>query len=324
MIKERYNKSPLCHSYADKFLEADAAFKYQFVFDMNTRTYCRLTPLPSEDEVPKFDMKLVSQLGESPQNQDIPLLRSNCALVLDLNTILEDANKENVDPFSSSQKYDEFDFDESELKDLGSLLEEVEKAPTLKSKNTNTINTATTEAKAEASTPKNTNTFKSKPPTKGNNLPTKPLANISVNSTTIQIAAPGNKQISATFKLSLKQDLIWINDRLHKQEHNHQQSKPQSAVVVEEEIPAVDMAKIISRCLAGDKEALKIRNDHLKREAEKNKHIYEDATMNKDMIFNLKKYLDYEDLFARKKSSSKRKYMEEENTSKRKLKNRRV
>lgn len=60
---------------------------------MNTRTYCRLNPLPAN-----FEMADVEKLGTSPQNQDIPLLRSNHAIYLDRDAITRSSNKENIDP----------------------------------------------------------------------------------------------------------------------------------------------------------------------------------------------------------------------------------
>lgn len=61
---------------------------YQFVFDMNLRTYVRLNPLPK-------DIKVVG-LGDSPQNCNIPILESNKAIVLNQVAILNEANKENI------------------------------------------------------------------------------------------------------------------------------------------------------------------------------------------------------------------------------------
>lgn len=78
--------------YKENFLKADAAFLYQFVFDSNSRTYIRLNPLPNDIKVDH----LVG-LGESPQNRDIPLLKSNKAIHINQATIAKEANKENLD-----------------------------------------------------------------------------------------------------------------------------------------------------------------------------------------------------------------------------------
>lgn len=78
--------------YKEKFMKANAAFMYQFVFDPTSRTYFRLNALPNEIKVDH----LVG-LGDSPQNRVIPLLCSNKAMRIDKATIQKDANKENID-----------------------------------------------------------------------------------------------------------------------------------------------------------------------------------------------------------------------------------
>lgn len=67
--------------YFQNFTRANAAFLYQFVFDIKTRTYVRLNKLPAH--INADDLVL---LGESPQNFDIPILRSNKAKYMDPNT----------------------------------------------------------------------------------------------------------------------------------------------------------------------------------------------------------------------------------------------
>lgn len=62
---------------------------YQFVFDLNLRTYVRLNPLPN-------DINPIG-LGDSPQNSNIPMLESNKAIVLNLVASLKESNKENID-----------------------------------------------------------------------------------------------------------------------------------------------------------------------------------------------------------------------------------
>ncbi|KAI7888797.1 PIN domain-like protein [Mucor mucedo] len=65
-------------AYLKKFSKANAAFLYQFVFDIETQTYVRLNPLPEDIKVDD----LVG-LGDSPQNHDIPILQSNKARYID-------------------------------------------------------------------------------------------------------------------------------------------------------------------------------------------------------------------------------------------------
>ncbi|KAI8881919.1 PIN domain-like protein [Backusella circina FSU 941] len=73
----------LCHSrkydvdvYMTGFRNANAGFLHQHVFDPRTRTYTRMSDLP---ECVDFDLNV---LGDSPVNKDIPLLRSNRAIIV--------------------------------------------------------------------------------------------------------------------------------------------------------------------------------------------------------------------------------------------------
>ncbi|GAA5816621.1 hypothetical protein MFLAVUS_010151 [Mucor flavus] len=105
--------------YSEKFVKADAAFLYQFVFDSASRTYVRLNPLPKDIKV-----DLLSGLGESPQNHEIPLLESNNAIHSDSNRML----KESTDPFVhlNPSEFNEFEFDDSTLQEIELLLQQVE------------------------------------------------------------------------------------------------------------------------------------------------------------------------------------------------------
>lgn len=62
--------------YLFKFLKADAAFLYQYVFDMDTRTYTYLNPIP-----PSMNREHVSLLGDDPRNRFIYLLRANRPII---------------------------------------------------------------------------------------------------------------------------------------------------------------------------------------------------------------------------------------------------
>lgn len=76
--------------YVEQFVKANAAFLYQFVFDMNSRTYTRLNPLPKD-----LDARDVSLLGTNPQDRYIPLLRANKAIILP-KLDYKETNKENI------------------------------------------------------------------------------------------------------------------------------------------------------------------------------------------------------------------------------------
>jgi exonuclease-1 len=58
------------------FRNANAGFLYQHVFDPRIRMYTRMSDLP---ECVDFDLNV---LGESPVDKDIPLLRSNGAIIV--------------------------------------------------------------------------------------------------------------------------------------------------------------------------------------------------------------------------------------------------
>ncbi|KAI8094258.1 PIN domain-like protein [Thamnidium elegans] len=122
VVQNRFAKE-IANEYSDKFAKADAAFLYQFVFDPTSRTYVRLNPLPQDIKVDHL-----SGLGESPQNRDIPLLKSNNAIHLDHDRILKESNKENIDPFAQlgTSEFNEFEFDDKALQDMEILLKKVE------------------------------------------------------------------------------------------------------------------------------------------------------------------------------------------------------
>jgi exonuclease-1 len=62
--------------YMAGFRNANAGFLYQHVFDPRIRMYTRMSDLP---ECVDFDLNV---LGESPVDKDIPLLRSNGAIIV--------------------------------------------------------------------------------------------------------------------------------------------------------------------------------------------------------------------------------------------------
>lgn len=128
IVQHRFPKE-IGSEYGEKFVKADAAFLYQFVFDPTSRTYVRLNPLPKE-----INADCLSGLGESPQNRTVPLLKSNNAIHLDSVRILKEANKENIDPFTQldANEFNEFEFDDKALQDMEMLLKKVE--PVVKSK----------------------------------------------------------------------------------------------------------------------------------------------------------------------------------------------
>lgn len=108
--------------YVDQFVKANAAFLYQFVFDMNSRTYFRLNPLPKD-----MDARDVSLLGTNPQDRYIPLLRANKAIILP-KLDYKEVNKENINPlaFDDDEDFDEIKFDDTTLKQVEDLLQKVE------------------------------------------------------------------------------------------------------------------------------------------------------------------------------------------------------
>jgi hypothetical protein len=109
--------------FIDKFVKANAAFLYQFVFDSTSRTYVRLNPLPKN-----IKLDLLSGLGESPQNRYVPLLKSNNAIRFDNNHILKNTKGENIDPFVqlNPSEFNEFEFDDKVLQDIEVILNQVE------------------------------------------------------------------------------------------------------------------------------------------------------------------------------------------------------
>ncbi|KAI8088461.1 PIN domain-like protein [Thamnidium elegans] len=117
-VQKRFPKE-----YSKKFVKADAAFLYQFVFDSTSRTYIRLNPLPKDIEVDHL-----SGLGESPQNRKVPLLESNNAIHFDHNHNLKETKNERTDPFVqlNPSEFNEFEFDDSTLQDMEVLLKKVE------------------------------------------------------------------------------------------------------------------------------------------------------------------------------------------------------
>ncbi|KAI9260861.1 PIN domain-like protein [Helicostylum pulchrum] len=127
VVQHRFPKE-IASEYGEKFAKADAAFLYQFVFDPNSRTYVRLNPLPEDIKV-----DYLSGLGESPQNRNVSILKSNNAIYLDHVRILREANKENIDPFVqlAPSEFNEFEFDDKALQDMELLLKKVE--PVVKS-----------------------------------------------------------------------------------------------------------------------------------------------------------------------------------------------
>lgn len=115
--------------YSERFVKADAAFLYQFVFNSTSRTYVRLNPLPEDIKI-----EHLSGLGESPQNREIPLLKSNIAIHVNSNRVL----KESTDPFVqlNPSEFNEFEFDDCALQEMELLLKQVEpvverRSPTL-------------------------------------------------------------------------------------------------------------------------------------------------------------------------------------------------
>ncbi|KAI8094260.1 PIN domain-like protein [Thamnidium elegans] len=122
VIQNRFSEN-IASEYNDKFIKANAAFLYQFVFDPSSRTYVRFSSLPKD-----IDLDYLSGLGESPQNCNIPLLKSNNAIYLDYARILREANKENIDPFVqlAPSDFSEFNLEDNALKDKKALLKKVE------------------------------------------------------------------------------------------------------------------------------------------------------------------------------------------------------
>ncbi|GAA5804075.1 hypothetical protein HPULCUR_009561 [Helicostylum pulchrum] len=121
-IKDRFSKET-ASEYNENFIKANAAFLYQFVFDPTSRTYVRFSPLPKDIKI-----GYLSGLGESPQNRNVSILKSNNAIYLDHVRILREANKENIDPFVqlAPSEFNEFEFDDNALKDMEVLLKKVE------------------------------------------------------------------------------------------------------------------------------------------------------------------------------------------------------
>ncbi|CAO3657339.1 unnamed protein product [Mucor hiemalis] len=120
--------------YVEQFLKANAAFLYQFVFDINTRTYTRLNPIPKD-----MDTRDLSLLGTNPQDRYIPLLRANKAIILPKLDYRE-TNKENINPllFDDDEHFDEIKFDDTTLKQVEVLLQKAEPRSTMLRDKTNT------------------------------------------------------------------------------------------------------------------------------------------------------------------------------------------
>lgn len=60
--------------YQKGFQQANAAFQYQFVFDIDSKRYDRLNPIPRNLTVSDFYL-----LGQDPQNRFLTVLRTNKA-----------------------------------------------------------------------------------------------------------------------------------------------------------------------------------------------------------------------------------------------------
>ncbi|CAO3630549.1 unnamed protein product [Mucor hiemalis] len=72
-LKNRFSTN-ITEPYMKGFKQADAAFLYQYVFDIDSLCYDRLNPFPKNLNVASFYL-----LGQDPQNRYISILRSNNA-----------------------------------------------------------------------------------------------------------------------------------------------------------------------------------------------------------------------------------------------------
>lgn len=107
--------------YQKGFQQADAAFQYQFVFDIDSKCYDRLNPIPRNLKVSDFYL-----LGQDPQNRFLTILRTNNAARLPrFNSSCEARMKDNA--LEPEENLDALEFET--MNEIDSVKENVKPVP---------------------------------------------------------------------------------------------------------------------------------------------------------------------------------------------------
>ncbi|KAG2212744.1 hypothetical protein INT47_000721 [Mucor saturninus] len=92
MVQKKFEKR-IADNYTKRFKQVNDAHMYQFVYNMNMNVYKRMYDVPKDI--------IIEDPGKSPDYLNIPMLRTNNAIVIDPLDIIRDENKENLWPWDA-------------------------------------------------------------------------------------------------------------------------------------------------------------------------------------------------------------------------------
>ncbi|KAI7892726.1 PIN domain-like protein [Mucor mucedo] len=91
-VQKKYQKR-IADNYTKRFKKINDAHMYQFVYNMNLNVYRRMYAVPNGITI--------QDPGKTPDYLDIPMLRTNNAIVIDPLDVIRDENKENLWPWDA-------------------------------------------------------------------------------------------------------------------------------------------------------------------------------------------------------------------------------
>lgn len=87
MVQMKFEKR-ISNNYIRRFKKLNDAHLYQFIYDKDSNRYERMNRIPAG--------LLIEDPGQTPDNLDIPILRTNNAVYIDPLEVIRNENKENI------------------------------------------------------------------------------------------------------------------------------------------------------------------------------------------------------------------------------------